>query len=107
MLSIKYINKEINHLPPTETIDLILVNYEISQEDMIKLWQIQSMTYEPLQVQLYNDSNVIDLVVDNIEGGRILEGGLTANKKYILTQYIVLKGLNEFLKMKQLGGSNE
>lgn len=104
MLSIKYINKEINHLSPTKTIDLILVNYEISEEDMIKLSQTQSMTYEPLQVQLYNDSNVIDLVVDNIEGGRILEGGLTANKKYILTQYIVLKGLNEFLKMKQLGG---
>ena len=107
MLSIKYINKEINHLSPTETIDLILVNYEISEEDMIKLSQTQSMTYEPLQVQLYNDSNVSDLVVDNIEGGRILEGGLTANKKYILTQYIVLKGLNEFLKMKQVGGSDE
>lgn len=107
MLSIKYINKEINHLPPTETIDLILVNYEISEEDMIKLSQIQSMTYEPLQVQLYNDSNVIDLVVDNIEGGRILEGGLTPSGKYILSQYIVLKGLNEFLKMKQLGGPGE
>lgn len=107
MLSIKYINKEINHLPPTETIDLILVNYEVSEEDMVKLSQTQSMTYEPLQVQLYNDSNIIDLVVDNIEGGRILEGGLTASGKYILTQYIVLKGLNEFLKMKQLGGSNE
>lgn len=107
MLSIRYINKEINHLKPTKTIDLILVNYEISEEDMIKLSQTQSMTYEPLQVQLYNDSNVIDLVVDNIEGGRILEGGLTANKKFILTQYIILKGLNEFLKMKQLGGSDE
>lgn len=107
MLSIKYINKEINHLPPTETIDLILVSYEISEEDMVKLSQTQSMTYEPLQVQLYNDSNIIDLVVDNIEGGRILEGGLTSSGKYILSQYIVLKGLNEFLKMKQLGGPVE
>lgn len=105
---IQYFNKNIQNYK-TDIISVVVISYEISEEDMIKLSQEQSINYEPLKIGLIAKecNNLIDLAVDNIEDGRIIEGGLTSDGKFILNQYIVHKGLNEFLKMKQLGGSIE
>lgn len=107
---IQYFNKNIQNYN-TDIISAVVVSYEISEDDMIKLSEEQTMSYQPIQLGLYHkqdlECSLIDLVVDDIENGRIIEGGLTSEGKFILNQYIVTKGLNEFLKMKQLGGSNE
>lgn len=106
---INYKIKTIKEFKVENIIEAQVISYEISEEDMIRLSEEQSINYEPLKIGLVakEDNNLIDLVVDDIENGRIIEGGLTSEGKFILNQYIVYKGLNEFLKMKQLGGSDD
>lgn len=106
-MTINYKIKTIKEFKVGDIIEAQIISYEISEEDMISLSEKQTMSYEPLRVGVTQDYILYDLLSDNIEGGFILEGGLTPEGKFLLNQYIVTKGLNEFLKMKQLGGSNE
>ena len=96
---IYYKSKKINNQKDKE-IDLTTVDYEIEEKDMIALSLMRGEEYQPLRIGLTQDGNVIDLVVDEIEGGHIIEGGLTNDGKYVLTQYIVRKGLDKFLLLK-------
>lgn len=96
---ITYKSKKIKNFK-TDTIKAVVVDYEISEEDMVRLSEMQPVEYTPTYVGLSDGNGMIDLVIDNIELGRIIEGGLTNKGKYILSHYMISEGLEEFLKLK-------
>jgi hypothetical protein len=96
---IDYISKQINDLD-TGTIKATIVSYEISEEDMKALALLQDDTYNINRIFLRKD-NILDLVVDNIDKGYIVQGGLIDNKM-ILKAFIVKEGLKELLTMLSL-----
>lgn len=94
---IDYTNKNIRNLSVEDKIKAKIIEYTISEEDLYKLSENQTEEYSITRIFLRKD-NIYDLVVDNIDNGRILIGGLVDNKA-ILSQYIVEKGINEILAM--------
>ena len=92
---IDYISKQINNLD-TGTIKATIIAYEISEEDMKALALLQDDTYKINRIFLRKD-NVLDLVVDNIDKGYIVQGGLV-DDKMILKAFIVKEGLKELLQ---------
>lgn len=77
-------------------IETKIIEYEISESDMTKLSEDITEDYKPKTYLLTNDYSLYYMVVDNIECNYVVIGGLSKDK-YILTQYIVKKGLNELL----------
>ena len=69
------------------------IEYEITKEDMDLLVENQDFELTNKYYRLIKD-NVVDLLVDSIFGNHIVIGGTTKDGKYILTQYIVLQGLD-------------
>lgn len=94
---IDYTNKNIRNLSVEDKIKAKIIEYTIPEEDLYKLSENQTEEYSITRIFLRKD-NIYDLVVDNIDNGRILIGGLVDNKA-ILSQYIVEKGINEILAM--------
>ena len=94
---IDYTNKNIRNLSVEDKIKAKIIEYTISEEDLYKLSENQTEEYSITRIFLRKD-NIYALVVDNIDNGRILIGGLVDNKA-ILSQYIVEKGINEILAM--------
>lgn len=94
---IDYTNKNIRNLNVEDKIKAKIIEYTILEEDLYKLSENQTEEYSITRIFLRKD-NIYDLVVDNIDNGRILIGGLVDNKA-ILSQYIVEKGINEILAM--------
>lgn len=100
---IEYINKEVVEINQGN-IKGQLITYEVNSEyDLLKISEQQNMNIEEGYFQsrffLHNKSaeNVYDLVVDNVVDGRIIEGGITKENKYILSYYIIKEGIEEFL----------
>lgn len=96
MVFINYIDKSIEPLI-LPNVKASVISYEINKSDMDLLANISSDGYELRRFVLYKDWGTFDLVVDNIENGRILIGGLKEGK-YILNQYIIDYGINELLQ---------
>lgn len=94
---IDYIKKNIRELNIEDKIKASIIEYTINEDDLYKLSFQQSEEYSINRIFLRKD-NIYDLVVDNIDNGRILIGGLIQDKA-ILSQYIVEKGINELLIM--------
>lgn len=94
---IDYIEKNIRELNIEDKIKASIIEYTINEDNLYKLSFQQSEEYSITRIFLRKD-NIYDLVVDNIDNGRILIGGLVDNKA-ILSQYIVEKGINEILAM--------
>lgn len=94
---IDYIEKNIRELNIEDKIKVSIIEYTINEDDLYKLSFQQSEEYSINRIFLRKD-NIYDLVVDNIDNGRILIGGLIQDKA-ILSQYIVEKGINELLIM--------
>lgn len=94
---IDYIKKNIRELNIEDKIKVSIIEYTINEDDLYKLSFQQSEEYSINRIFLRKD-NIYDLVVDNIDNGRILIGGLI-QEKAILSQYIVEKGINELLIM--------
>lgn len=94
---IDYVDKNIRSLNVEDKIKAKIIEYTILEEDLYKLSENQTEEYSITRIFLRKD-NIYDLVVDNIDNGRILIGGLVDNKA-ILSQYIVEKGINEILAM--------
>lgn len=94
---IDYIEKNIRELNIEDKIKASIIEYTINEDDLYKLSFQQTEEYSITRIFLRKD-NIYDLVVDNIDNGRILIGGLVDNKA-ILSQYIVEKGINEILAM--------
>ena len=103
MLAVKYISKEIKHLDKNN-IKASIVSYEVEKEDMDTIAQLQTDEYKIQRFFVYKDWGSFELVVDNIENGKVIQGGLIDNK-YILNCYDVESGLNELLMILSLNGS--
>ena len=101
-MEISYINKSFKHTE-LERVSFDLYEYEITEEDLVLLSEdsYQVTDYIPRRILLHKDK-VYDLIIDNIEKGRIIIGGITKEKKAILNYYIVYKGLDEVLKTLSL-----
>lgn len=96
MMSIEYKSK-IQKPIIENNIKAILVEYEISKEDLQRLSKtIKSDTYKVNSICLYKD-NVLDLIIDDIEHNRIVEGVIREDNKAYLDYFIVDKGLHELI----------
>ena len=96
MNRIKYFNKEHKTIDSAGIKSDVYI-YEISKEDMEMIAYTMPEEYELRRMFLYGeDENCLEMVVDNIDGGRVLQGGLIDNK-YLLTYYIVQDGLDKLL----------
>ena len=73
-----------------------VISYEISEEDMMKLAAMQPLEYTRQAIFMTNNTNIVDMVIDSIEDGRIVQGGVLDNK-FVLTQYIVTQGIDKLL----------
>lgn len=93
---IRYFDKKKSKIE-SDSIKAQVFKYEISEEDMNKISELQYCS-EPLVVGLCKDSDskIVELLVDSIDNGRILIGAKESNK-FILTQFIVAKGLEALL----------
>lgn len=93
---IKFFSKTIQKIN-TDNIKADVYIYEISKEDMEMIAFSMPEQYEVRRLFLCGeDEKHIEMIVDNIETGRVLQGGLVDNK-YILTYYIVETGLDKLL----------
>lgn len=79
-------------------IDAELIEYEIAKSDLQQLALATQTddTYKINRIFLFKD-NVIDLVVDNIDANKIVEGVIRDDGKAYLDQYIVKSGLHELI----------
>lgn len=100
MLAIKYKSKELKYLDKNG-IKATIISYELEKEDMDLIAQLQTDEYKIQRFFLYREWGSFELAVDNIENGKILQGGLIDNK-YILNCYDVESGLNELLLILSL-----
>lgn len=96
-LLIKYHSKDIQQIN-TPNVEATVINYGVEKESLEMMATMQPEEYTVQYFGLYSDdSNIIDLVVDNIPGGHLIQGGMTDNK-YFLTAYLVKKGIDEVLQ---------
>lgn len=95
VLDIEYKTKKIEKIQENN-IKATVINYEISEEDMLKLSTLQTPDYQIRRIILYKEWGDFELVIDNIQDGRIIQGGIIGGK-FILRQYLVESGLNELL----------
>ena len=79
-------------------IDAELIEYEITKSDLQQLaLAVQTAdTYKINRIFLFKD-NIFDLVVDNIDANKIVEGVIRDDGKAYLDQYIVKSGLHELI----------
>lgn len=80
----------------------VLITYEISEDDMFRLASIQddNEVYYIRKVFIHKENNnCYDLICDNIEAGRIMQGGLTSDSRYVLSYYIIQEGLQKLLSI--------
>lgn len=97
MLSVKYISKEIKPMNVGK-IKANVVSYELTEEDMNKVATLQTDEYKIQRFFLYKEWGSFELVVDNIENGRVIQGGKLDNK-FLLNYYEVEEGLTELLTL--------
>lgn len=98
MVIAKYISKTISPISYMNIVKATKVSYEITEEAMNEIASMKSDTYEIQRFILYKDWGSFELVVDNIDNGRVVIGGLL-DGKYILNYYEVEKGMNELLTL--------
>jgi len=99
LITIEYFNKQIDHIKTSE-IEATLVLYEVPMQDLAELADIPPTNDVQLRrMFLHNkDTKVIDLVVDNIPNGKVVQGGYK-DGKFLLSFYNVKKGLEPLLDM--------
>lgn len=95
MLVINYISKEIKPLEIGK-IKALIVSYQISKDGMNNIASLQSNEYKIQRFFMYKNWGTFELVVDNIENGKVIQGGLI-DDKYVLNCYDVKEGLSELL----------
>lgn len=94
-LAIKYLNKTIKEINTPE-IKAQVIEYDVEKEDLELISKSQTSEYKINRLFLYKDWGTFELVVDNIEDGRVLQGGII-EEKCKLAYYIVEKGLQQLL----------
>ena len=97
MLSVKYISKEIKPMNVGK-IKANVVSYELTEEDMNKVAALQTDEYKIQRFFLYKEWGSFELVVDNIENGRVIQGGKLDNK-FLLNYSEVEEGLTALLTL--------
>ncbi len=97
---IEYSKKEVQALA-SEAIKGIVINYTISEKDMIALADsINEDQYEERKFFLKDiNSNKIDMVVDNIANNRIVQGGQTKNGDFVLSNYVIEEGIDKLVEL--------
>jgi hypothetical protein len=95
MLLIEYISKEIKPIKIAK-IKATLISYEITEKDMNLIANLQTDEYKIQRFFMYKDWGTFELIVDNIENGKVIQGGKVGNK-FLLNLYDVEEGLNELL----------
>lgn len=80
----------------SNVVDATLIDYEINESDMLAIADNLTPEYQLNRYFLTQDYKLFNMVVDNIDNGLVVVGGKIGDK-FILTQYIVRKGLNELL----------
>ena len=80
----------------SNVVDATLIDYEINESDMLAIADNLTLEYQLNRYFLTQDYKLFNMVVDNIDNGLVVVGGKIGDK-FILTQYIVRKGLNELL----------
>lgn len=102
MIIINYKDKKINNMN-ANGIKAEVISYEIEEQDMNLLAKLSGdeKEYEIRRFILYKDWGSFEMVVDNIQDGRIIQGGLVEGR-YILNQYLVSEGLNNLLLLLSL-----
>lgn len=98
MVIAKYISKTISPISYMNIVKATKVSYEITEEAMNEIASMKSDAYKVQRFILYKDWGNFELVVDNIDNGRVIIGGLL-DGKYILNYYEVEKGINELLTL--------
>ena len=98
-MTIDYISKEIQEIN-SENIKAKVISYEITEQDMYLIANMQNEEYELKRIFLRKD-NIIDMVVDNIDAGFVVQGGKIEDK-FILKSFIVKEGLQQLLTLLSL-----
>lgn len=94
-----YLNKTIQNINLPD-IEYQLINYEVTEDGLNLLsqtWQ-DDVSLEDRHYFLEKD-NIIDILTDSISGNHIVIGGKDIKGRFILSQYIVTKGLDKFHEM--------
>lgn len=96
-MTLFYKNKK-HEIISTENISADVYTYSISEEDMLLLNTLMDSTdYEPRYISMQKeDSNIVELLYDDILQNRVVVGGLIGDK-YLLKYFVVYKGMNELL----------
>lgn len=94
-VAIEYINKEIRNIN-SDGIVATEILYEITENDMVKVAATQSEEYTINRFFLYKNWGEFEMVVDNIEAGLVIQGGIVGDK-FILSSFIVKQGLEKLL----------
>ena len=97
MLAVKYLSKEIKPMI-AGAIKATVVSYEIDKDGMDAIAKLQTDEYKIQRFFVYKDWGSFDLVVDNIENGKVIQGGVV-DDKYLLNYYDVEEGLTELLTL--------
>lgn len=99
LININYTNKEIQELDYSKVKGKTYI-YTISDDDLQKIMEFELLKPESENVKLImckENSNLCDMLVENIDGGRILTAGVGDNKS--LVQYYELeKGVDIVLE---------
>lgn len=99
---INYTNKSIKRVEDKNGIKGTIVLYEVDEKSLYEISDLYNNTADeskPIAIALTKEnSNEYDILCDNLNQGRMIEGGLDKDsKKYILSYYIIDKGLDAFI----------
>lgn len=74
-----------------------LIEYEITKEDLTELACRAQLNDYSINYFYLQKNNILDIVVDNIDCNRLVEGVIRDNGKSYLDYYVVEKGLKELI----------
>lgn len=99
---INYTNKSIKRVQDKNGVKGTIILYEVDEKSLYEISDLYNNTADeskPIAIALTKEnSNGYDILCDNLNQGRMIEGGLDKEThKYILSYYIIDKGLDAFI----------